>query len=82
MTSPKPKPRLRAPKGKLVTARIEFTEGSASQFCEGPIQTVVEMKFESVEALIETLRELEPYISIATAIVNGKILDLKNLIGN
>lgn len=76
-----PKPRLRAPKGKMVTARIEFTEGAAGQFCEGPTQTVVEMKYESTEALISDLRELEPWIKNVTASLNGKILDLRNISG-
>lgn len=77
-----PKPRLKAPKGKTVTARIEFKQDSAKDFCPGENQTLIELKFESVEALVETLRELEAQIENVTAVVNGKILDLKNLSGN
>ena len=80
MATQKPKPRLRNRKG-VVTARIEFTEGAAGQFCEGTSQTVVEMKYESVEALIEELRELEPWITNITASLNGRVIDLRNLSG-
>lgn len=66
----------------MVTARIEFKQDSAKDFCPGEAQTVIELKFESVEALVETLRELEAQIENVTAVVNGKILDLKNLSGN
>ncbi len=66
----------------MVTARIEFKQDSAKDFCPGEKQTVVELRFESVEALIETLRELEAQIENVTAVVKGKVLDLKNLSGN
>lgn len=65
----------------MVTARIEFREGCGKDFCPGEGQDVIEMKFESPEALIETLREFEPYISNCTASVNGRILDLRNISG-
>lgn len=65
----------------MVTARIEFKEGYGKDFCPGAKQDVIEMKFESPEALIETLREFEPYISNCTASVGGKIVDLRNISG-
>jgi hypothetical protein len=81
MATPKPKPRLRAPKGRTVTARIEFKPSAAPDFCPGEGQTLIEMRFESVEALVECLRELEAQIENVTVSVKGRILDLKNISG-
>jgi hypothetical protein len=66
----------------MVTARIEFKSGYGKDFCPGTNQDVIEMRFESVESLIETLREFEQYIYNCTAQVNGKIIDLRNISGN
>lgn len=63
----------------MLIARIEFKPGCASYFCEGAEQGVVEMRFESVEALIQTLRELESDIQDCTAIINGKVVDLRTV---
>lgn len=61
----------------MLIARIEFKPGSASYFCEGANQGVVELRFESVEALIATLREIEDDISDCSAIINGKVVNLR-----
>lgn len=63
----------------MLIARIVFKQGSASYFCEGAHQGVVEMRFESVEALIETLRGIEDDIQDCTAIINGKVVDLRSV---
>lgn len=61
---------------KMVLARIEFKPEYANDFIEGGTQTVIEQKFESVDALIEVLREFEPFIKDCTAVVNGRMLQL------
>lgn len=66
----------------MVTARIEFKPGRGRDFCPGAEQDVIEVRFESVEALIDTLRDFEEFIYNCTAQVNGKIVDLRNLSGN
>jgi len=66
----------------MVTARIEFKQDCAQDFCPGKGQDLIELKFESVEALIETLRELEDQIKNCTAQVGGKIVDLRNISGH
>ena len=66
----------------MVTARIEFKSGHGKDFCPGADQDVIEMRFESVESLIETLRGFEQYIYNCTAQVNGRIIDLRNISGN
>ena len=76
-----PKSQLKAPKG-FVTARVEFRQDAAQDFCPEKGQTLVELRFESAEALIECMRELEDQIENVTASINGKILDLKNISGN
>lgn len=65
----------------MVTARIEFKPGQGAYFCPGTHQDIIEMKFESPEALIETLRELEDSIYNCTARIGKKIIDLKNVSG-
>jgi uncharacterized protein YacL len=61
----------------MPVARIRFTPDSASYFCYGKSQQVVEMKFESVEELIRTVREMERDILDCTAIIDGKVIDLR-----
>lgn len=63
----------------MLIARIVFKPGSASYFCEGAHQGVVEMRFESVEALIGILREIEDDIQDCTAIINGTVVDLRSV---
>jgi hypothetical protein len=65
----------------MVTARIEFKPGQGSHFCSGQYQDVTEVVFESPEALVEVLREFEPYIHNCVARVGGKVLDLREVSG-
>ena len=65
----------------MVTARIQFKKGHGKDFCPGASQDVIEMKFESPAALIETLREFQEHIFNCTAQINGKIVDLRNVSG-
>lgn len=65
----------------MVTARIEFKPGHGKDFCPGTEQDVIEVRFESVEALIDTIRDFEQFIYNCTAQVNGKIIDLRNISG-
>jgi hypothetical protein len=65
----------------MVTARIEFKPGHGKDFCPGTGQDLIELRFESVEALIETIREFENYIHNCTVQVGGKIVDLRNISG-
>jgi len=65
----------------MITARIEFKPGRGSDFCPREGQDVIEMKFESVNALIQTLKDFEDAIYNCVASVNGKILDLREVSG-
>lgn len=65
----------------MVVARIQFREQWKGDFCFGDDQSVSEIEFESVETLIETLREFEPYIYNATVLIHGKVLDLRDITG-
>lgn len=62
-----------------VTARIHFKPGEARYWVQGDTQEVVEMCFESPEALIELLREIQPAILNCTARINGKVIDLREV---
>lgn len=65
----------------MITARFEFVRGEGGQFCPGVNQDVIEMRFESVPALIETVKEFRPFIHNCTAQVDGKIVDLGTVSG-
>ena len=64
-----------------IAARFEFRQDAAKDFCPGQHQTLVELRFESVEALVDCVRELEAQIANVTASVNGKVIDLRNISG-
>jgi len=66
---------------RMVTARIEFKKGCGSMFCPGKDQDIIEMCFESPEALIETMKEFEDYIYNCTARIGDEIMDLRNISG-
>lgn len=70
------------PHQQMVTARIEFKRGYGRDFCPGLEQDLIELQFESVEALISTIREFEDSIYNCTVQINGKIVDLRNISGN
>jgi hypothetical protein len=65
----------------MITARIEFKPGQGQDFCPGAIQDVIEMKFESAEALVEAVREFEPAIYNCIARAGDKSFDLRAISG-
>lgn len=65
----------------MITARFEFCPGEGAYFCPGEYQEVVEVSFESVESLIETVRELEPSIQNCIAKIGEKVVDLRVISG-
>jgi hypothetical protein len=65
----------------MVTARIEFKQGRGAAFCFSETQDVIEMQFETVDELIQTLRDFETEIYNCIAAVNGKVLDLREVSG-
>lgn len=65
----------------MITARFEFIKGEGGQFCPGVRQDIIEMRFEGVSGLIETIKEFRPYIRNCTAQVDGKIVDLRTVSG-
>lgn len=64
-----------------VTARIEFKSGEARYWIDGVTQDIIEMQFESPDALVEMLREIEPAIKNCTARIGGKVIDLRETSG-
>ena len=67
-------------KRPLVQARFEFKPDQAPAFINSKDgkQTIVEVAFESVEALIETIKEFEDAIKDCTANIDGKIVHLRS----
>lgn len=68
------------PKNHMIIARFEFKPEHASSFViNGSVdRNVTEVMFESVESLIETMKEFEDYLIDCLAIVNGKVLTLSS----
>jgi hypothetical protein len=64
----------------MIVARFEFKPEHASSFVidGSPDRNVTEVMFESVESLIETMKEFEDYLVDCLAIVNGKVLSLSS----
>lgn len=64
----------------MIVARFEFKPEHASRFVidGSPDRNVAEVVFESVESLIETMKEFENYLIDCLAIVNGKVLSLSS----
>lgn len=64
----------------MVLARIEFKQQHATKFIDSSdgVQTVIEQTFDSVDELIEVLREFEPFIKDCTAVINGKMIQLSS----
>lgn len=65
----------------MLTARITFKNGHGHYFCPTATQDVIEMKFESPEALMEILKEFKDSIHNCVASINGKIIDLRSVSG-
>lgn len=68
------------PRGHMIVARFEFKPEHASSFVIGGSaeRNMAEVIFESVDALIEILKEFEDYLVDCLAIVNGKVLSLSS----
>ena len=64
----------------MIVARFEFKPEHASSFVidGSTARNVTEVMFESVESLIETMKEFEDYLVDCLAIVNGKVLSLSS----
>jgi hypothetical protein len=65
----------------VIKARFEFKPEHAHHFVSDDFgqQTIVEMAFESVEALIMMVQGLEHVLVDCTAIVNGNVVNLRSL---
>ena len=68
------------PRNHMIVARFEFKPEHASSFVinGSADRNVAEVMFESVESLIETMKEFEDYLVDCLAIVNGKVLSLSS----
>ncbi len=63
----------------MVVARFSFKPQYAHMFIEDGErgQTITEVTFDNPMDLIEICREFEPYLLNCTALVDGKIIDLR-----
>lgn len=62
----------------MIIARFQFKPEHAHLFVENEGQSVIEMIFESVPALIATCREFEEYLLDCSALVDGKMIVLSS----
>lgn len=63
----------------MVVARFCFKPEYAHMFIDGGEngQTITEVTFDNPMDLVETCREFESYLLNCTALVDGKIIDLR-----
>lgn len=64
----------------MIIARFEFKPEYAADFIKDAKngQNVIEIAFESPQAMIETMREFEDYLVDCIAIVGGKVMALSS----
>ena len=64
----------------MVIARIQFKPEHAADFIDSRNgeQAFIEQIFSSPEELIQTLKEIEPYICDCTTVINGRMLTLSS----
>lgn len=65
----------------MIVARFEFKESCSDYFCPGPNQTVIEILFESPEALVSTAKGFGSSLSNCLALINDKVCDLREISG-
>lgn len=67
----------------MIIARFEFKPEYAHQFIEKGVhgQNVIEIAFEDVPSLILASQEFESVLLNCTAMIDGKIIDLRSLSG-
>jgi len=67
----------------MITARFEFNPKYAAQFIEkGELgQTIIELAFEDVPSLIIASQEFEDVLLNCTAVIDGKVIDLRSVTG-
>lgn len=62
-----------------IVARFEFIPEKAKDFAWGGDQTVVEMTYDNILELIHEVKTKEDAIKECTAIVDGQVIDLREL---
>lgn len=63
----------------MILARFEFKPEHAHSFIQEEGQSVIEVVFESIYALIAATKEFENYLIDCTALVDGKVVSLSSL---
>lgn len=65
----------------MIVARFEFRPGCGEHFCLTATQDIVEVEFDELSELIETVKEFEPYLFNCIATINDKVINLRRVSG-
>ena len=61
---------------ELITARFTFHPERAGEFLEEPDRLVTQMEFETVDEIMEVVRQFQDALVDCNAIINGKDVNL------
>lgn len=65
----------------MILARFQFDQDFAHHFIDDPsgIQNIIEMQYDDIYELIEVCEQFKDFIVNCTAIIDGNVLDLRNI---
>ena len=66
---------------ELITARFTFHPERASEFLEEEGRLVTQMEFETVDEIMECVREFQDALVDVNAIINGQVINLVDFSG-
>ena len=61
---------------ELITARFTFHPERAAEFFEEPGRLVTQMEFETVDEVMEIVRQFDDALVDVNALVNGKVVNM------
>ena len=61
---------------ELISARFTFRPERAAEFLEEPGRLVTQMEFETVDEVMEIIRQFDDALVDVNAIINGQVINL------
>ena len=61
---------------EMITARFTFRPERAGEFLEEPGRLVTQMEFETIDEIMEIIRQFDDALVDVNAIINGQVVNL------
>lgn len=61
---------------EMITARFTFRPERAGEFLEEPGRLVTQMEFETIDEIMEIIRQFDDALTDVNAIINGQVVNL------